>query len=145
MDVNENPPPLTLADIRASILNFADVADHCVITEVVNAPAAMRTWASMLADIETSHAALQAERDALEKDKQHYMDEAAKWLDTAANNLQAYRCSEAKCLRLREEADRFGVVIRTPDFRWNGRKWPMLDHDELRAAIDHAMKEQVKA
>ena len=47
---------------------------------------------------------------------------------------------QAEVARLREDAARFGVVIRSPDFQWAGRRWPMLDHDELRAAIDAAIQ-----
>lgn len=39
-----------LALLVGSMRNFADVADSCVITQIANAPVAIRVWADLLAE-----------------------------------------------------------------------------------------------
>lgn len=47
-----------LFEIAGSMRNFADVADRCTVTEVVNGPPSIRTWAEMLDEIRGELAAL---------------------------------------------------------------------------------------
>lgn len=50
-----------LFEIAGSMRNFADVADRCVITEVVNAPPSIRTWATMLDELHSDITSLRSQ------------------------------------------------------------------------------------
>lgn len=105
------------------------------------------------------YAALQAERDAQQKahvvamDAKHAAWESAVRERDVAADLAAYY--EAECARLREDAERYRWLRENADcIQWFGDNgaWTFeeLDRIEVRridmdAALDDAMKEQVKA
>jgi hypothetical protein len=111
-------------------LEHLQAAVHCATGEGVQAPFdCIGMIADHIADLTRQLAEAQADRDELLRDIRTTTDCLVQRAETA----------EAALADARRDAERFGVVIRSPDFVWAGRKWPMLDHDALRAFIDLAI------